>query len=199
MKRVLKWAGYGLGGGTGGDGGPALSAAVAGNNSVACDDSGNTYMAMGSADVIRKVNAAGIISTVAGTGVAGFSGDGGPALAAEMNNVAHIAMYNGSLYVADMYNNRIRRIEFKAPAPTGVMQVNRANVLIFPNPASGVVTISAPVAIRSAVVRSISGEVVATSQVTGNARQAAVDICDLAPGIYHVMINDADAGSFVKQ
>jgi hypothetical protein len=65
-----------------GDGGPATSAAVPRPEGVTVDSAGNLYIGEGRR--IRKVNAAGIISTVAGTGVLGFSGDGGPGASAQI-------------------------------------------------------------------------------------------------------------------
>jgi len=95
-----------------GDGGPATSAETYKPNSVATDMRGNIYFSDGGNSVIRKVNAAGIISTVAGTGVSGFSGDGGPATAAQLYYPAGIALdIYGNLYVADERNDRIREID----------------------------------------------------------------------------------------
>lgn len=192
------FAGYGLGGSTGGDGGPALTAAVAGVTSVACDDSGNAYLAMSSADVIRKVNAAGIISTVAGNGTEGFSGDGGPALSAQMNNVVHITLYNGNLYLVDMYNNRIRRIGLSVPIPSAVGSVSVPVAALYPNPASSLITVKAHASISSLRVMNMQGEL---SDVWPriNGEEATIDVRHLAAGVYRVVVNGSDAGSFVKQ
>jgi len=194
---IEAFAGYGLGGSTGGDGGLALTAAVASCTAVVCDDSGNAYMAMGSADVVRKVNAAGIISTIAGS-TEGFGGDGGPALMASMNNVAHIAMYNGNLYVADMYNNRIRRIGLNESAPTQVLLQSGILADIYPNPADDMVQITSGEPIRSVSVRSVSGANI-NVPFEGAGKQALVDVCNLPAGIYRLVVNGADAGSFLKR
>ena len=64
---------------------------------------------------IRKVDTAGIISTVAGNGTAGFSGDGGPALSASLNNPTGLALDSaGNLYIADTTNLRVRKITMGA-------------------------------------------------------------------------------------
>src|ERR1700744_2066758 len=68
-----------------GDGGPALAASLRNPNRVYVDGAGNIYIADAGNNVIRMVNTTGIISTIAGTGAAGFSGDGGPALSAELS------------------------------------------------------------------------------------------------------------------
>jgi len=91
-----------------GDGGPALSALLDGPMSLAADGHGNVYI--GEPARIRRVDANGIISTIAGTGIAGFSGDGGPATAAQLDWAAALAVdRGGNLYVAS--ENRIRRID----------------------------------------------------------------------------------------
>lgn len=95
-----------------GDGGPATSAELAFPFGVATDASGNIYIADTANDVIRKVNTAGIITTVAGNGTAGYSGDGGPATSAELNTPISAALDTaGNLYIADSANNTIRKVD----------------------------------------------------------------------------------------
>jgi hypothetical protein len=94
-----------------GDGGPATSAQLAWNIGVAADNSGNIYIADHDNDVIRKVNSAGIISTFAGNGTLGFSGDGGPATAAQLYHPAWISIDNlGNFYFTDQNAEIIRKI-----------------------------------------------------------------------------------------
>jgi uncharacterized protein (TIGR03437 family) len=99
-----------------GDGGPATSAGLYFPASVAVSSSGDLYIADYDDYRIRKVSS-GIITTVAGTGVDGFSGDGGPAASAQLSQPAGIALgSNSSVYVADLGNQRIRLLS-PAPAP----------------------------------------------------------------------------------
>lgn len=94
-----------------GDGGPALGASMGGAYGVAVDSAGNRYIADRSNFRIRKVTPAGVISTVAGNGAPGFSGDGGPATSASFGDFYKIAVDAAdNLYVADYGNNRIRKI-----------------------------------------------------------------------------------------
>ncbi len=94
-----------------GDGSNAISAGLQNPEGLAFDAAGNLYIADYSSARIRKVNTLGIISTVAGNGTQGFSGDGGAATAAELNNPARVAFdAAGNLYIADEYNNRIRMV-----------------------------------------------------------------------------------------
>ena len=97
-----------------GDGGPALSAGMYPGN-LALDASGNLYLTDGNR--IRKITSNGVISTLAGNWSEGFSGDDGPASRATFNNPGGLAIdRSGNLYVADSYNNRIRKV-----APDGVI------------------------------------------------------------------------------
>ena len=76
------------------------------------DSAGNLYIADSGNNRIRKVTAgSGIITTIAGNGTAGFSGDNGPAAAAELNDPAAVAVDSaGNVYIADLNNNRIRKV-----------------------------------------------------------------------------------------
>jgi sugar lactone lactonase YvrE len=105
-----------------GDGGPATSAQLDSPTGVAVDASGNLYIADTLNHRIREVSA-GTITTVAGTGTAGYSGDGGPATAAELDQPTALAVDSqGNIYIADTNNNRIREISggnIKTAAGTG--------------------------------------------------------------------------------
>lgn len=98
--------------GFGGDGGPATSAQMNFAYGVAADGAGAIYIVDSANHRVRRVDAAGTIATVAGTGVAGYGGDGGPAVAAQLNEPRGIALdAAGNLYVADLNNHRIRRVD----------------------------------------------------------------------------------------
>ena len=93
-----------------GDGGPATKAALLSPDGVAFDVSGNMYIADAGNQRIRRVDTTGTITTVAGTGAPGFSGDGAAATAATFSNPMAVALdASGALYVVDGDNNRIRR------------------------------------------------------------------------------------------
>ncbi|MEO6060417.1 MAG: RHS repeat-associated core domain-containing protein, partial [Thermoflexales bacterium] len=95
-----------------GDGGPATQAELAVPNSVAVGPDGSVYIAETYHYGVRRVDAAGMITTVAGSGVFGFSGDGGPAISATLNNPYGIAVApDASLFISDLGNNRIRRVD----------------------------------------------------------------------------------------
>jgi sugar lactone lactonase YvrE len=108
--------------GFGGDGGPATSARLAYPEGVAVDGAGNLFIADADNDRIRKVTAAGIISTVAGTGNFGFSGDGGPAASAQLFHPEGVAVdAAGNLFIADTYNARIRKVTFAQQAAFSIV------------------------------------------------------------------------------
>jgi sugar lactone lactonase YvrE len=93
-----------------GDNGPATSAQLYNPSGVVLDSVGNLYIADIGNNRVRKVTN-GVITTVAGTGTPGFSGDNGPATSAQLNSPSGIAVDSlGNLYIADIYNNRIRKV-----------------------------------------------------------------------------------------
>ena len=107
----------------GGDGGPATAAALYAPTAVAIDAAGKIFIADAANNRIRMINTAGIITTIAGNGTAGFSGDGGPAVSAELNNPTGVAVdHAGNVYIADYSNNKIRMID-----PTGTITTFAGN------------------------------------------------------------------------
>jgi sugar lactone lactonase YvrE len=101
-----------------GDGGPALSASFSAPHEIRFDAAGNLFVVERDAHVVRRVDArTRVVSTVAGTGVAGFSGDGGPATAAQLRQPHSIAFgADGNLFVCDIGNQRVRLVNLKTGA-----------------------------------------------------------------------------------
>lgn len=94
-----------------GDGGDATAVQLIGPMGVASDQIGNLYFTEFEGNRVRKVTPAGVISTVAGTGVGGFSGDGGFGHLGQVRAPAGLAIgFDGSLFIADSGNHRIRRV-----------------------------------------------------------------------------------------
>jgi streptogramin lyase len=117
-------AGSGRAGG-GGDGGPALSAEFHQPHEIRFDKVGNLYLADMLNHRIRRVDAkTRVVSTVAGTGKAGFSGDGGPATQAALNNPISIQLNShGDLFICDIGNHRVRKVDMK----TGIITTFAGN------------------------------------------------------------------------
>jgi len=100
-----------------GDGDSAIYAELNYPSGIAIDDSGNIFIADNSNNRIRKINSAGIISTYAGSGILGYTGDGGLADTAELKHPSSVAVDDsGNVYVADYGNNVIRKIN-----PAGII------------------------------------------------------------------------------
>lgn len=105
---ISTFAGNGTAGYSG-DGGQASNACIANPHGLAVDTAGNLYIAGSS--VIRKVTPAGVISTFAGNGTGGFSGDGEQATAAKLSGPVRLSFDNaGNLYIVDNGNRRIRKV-----------------------------------------------------------------------------------------
>jgi len=107
-------AGSGGGSGYSGDGGPAIDATFWGPVGIAVDGSGNLFIVDNSNNVIRKIDTSGIITTVAGNKTLGYgySGDGGPATAAQLNEPYAVAVdLTGNFFIADLGNDVVRRVD----------------------------------------------------------------------------------------
>jgi len=95
-----------------GDGGPAVKAALNGASGVSVDPAGDVYIADSNNNVIRKIDSARTIHTVAGNHAAGFSGDGGAATSASLNDPTNVLAGNaGNFYISDANNWRVRRVD----------------------------------------------------------------------------------------
>ena len=95
-----------------GDGGPATNASLLGPQCVEFDQAGNFFIADTENNVVRKVDAQGIITTVAGNGIEGYSGEGRPATNASLDLPTCLAVdRSGNLYIADNHNHRVRKVD----------------------------------------------------------------------------------------
>ena len=119
---LTRFAGTGTAGYSG-DGGPALQATLKIPAGLLTDDKGNIYIADRENHVVRKVDPKGIITTIAGNGTAGFSGDGGPAVKASFHFPSGLALDSkGNLYISDRSNNRVRVV-----TPKGIVNTYAGN------------------------------------------------------------------------
>ncbi len=119
---IARVAGNGKGGYSG-DGGPAVNAQFNYAQGLAVDTAGNLYVADVNNSRVRKISADGIITTVAGNGNPGYSGDGGPAISAQMNEPFSVTVdRGGNVYIADLGNSRIRMV-----SPAGIMTTVAGN------------------------------------------------------------------------
>jgi gliding motility-associated-like protein len=106
-----------------GDGGPLLSAQFWANSAAIFDQAGNLYISDFACNTVRKVNTSGVITTIAGNGTLGYSGDGGPATSAKMAYPCKVAVDNtGNVYIPDAQNHRIRKV-----SPAGIITTVAGN------------------------------------------------------------------------
>jgi hypothetical protein len=134
-------AGIGLSGYSG-DGGAAIAAKFYNPVTLHVDKVGNIYIADKGNQRIRKINNSGIISTVAGTGISGYSGDGVHATSSNLYNPEGVACdMSGNLYIADFANHRIRKVLFNNE---DTLSINLSS--LSSSPIGSTVTVNATVA-----------------------------------------------------
>ena len=135
-----------------GDDGPATSATLHTPYGMNLDSSGNLYIADSGNNAVRMVSTAGIISTIAGNGTAGYSGDNSAAISATLNNPQGVTIDSqGDVYISDQSNNRVREVS----TPTGSVVFPTTTV----GSTSAVVTIPLEVNTEGTVITGISAPV----------------------------------------
>jgi sugar lactone lactonase YvrE len=201
-KIISSIAGNGTGSYSGASGVPATSEGIC-PGGLAFDTSNNLFIADFLNMRILKVTPTGNIYSVSGTGVAGFSGDGGLADTARLNYPYDVAFDPcGNLYVADANNERIRRITFN---PTcNILRLETANphvlsqVRIYPNPAiNELIITSDEKKICNLALFNIIGQIVfEQSCATASIK---LDISNFPPGVYLIAITDDEQQKIVKK
>jgi sugar lactone lactonase YvrE len=191
--RITTVAGSGTHCGFGGDGGPAANAQLNLPEGVTADASGNLFIADYFNQRVRRVDhATAIISTVAGNGTAGFSGDGGPATGAEINGPVAAAMDSfGNLYVADNGNQRVRRVDHATATISTVAGNGTAGFSGDGGPA-----VRAEIAVPSSVAVDRTGDVLVAD--IGNGRIRRVDATTHTIGTVAGGGNGGDGGPAVE-
>jgi len=186
--------------GDSGDGGAATSASIGSCNAIAFDESGDFYISNGFICSIRKVNSFGIISTVIGDDTCGYSGDGGLAANAKINQgaVCSAVDASGNLYFADCYNNRIRRINYNSTAISNVTNTTQT-IAIYPNPSRNEITITSPDNIEGLKITNMLGQEVEAPTISVNAKKSVINVASLPGGVYFVRVNEVYPAKFVKE
>ena len=168
--------------GNSGNGIPAIDAETRASSKIRVDKNDNVYVLDGYVRRINHLN--GIIEIVAGTASSGFSGDGGPALQAQLHNpVSVFADQNGDLLIADQLNYRIRKI-------TGVVSINDpkspSDFVLYPNPSNGVVYIASSESVKKVEARNITGQLVAVLKLIDNPTR--LDLSNQPSGVYIISV-----------
>lgn len=172
-----------------GDGGPATSAALQQPNSVFLSKKGNLYISDFGNNVIRMVTPGGTIYTVAGSGMYGYSGDGGWATVATFLGPLAVCTDDSEyLYIADGGNSAIRKV---TPGPLGVKNVVADNrVSVYPNPSAGIVYVHASIdGETSLIVYNTSGQVILVIPISSV--NTELDLTSYPTGVYYISVRSA--------
>jgi trimeric autotransporter adhesin len=183
-------AGNGVGGYSG-DGGPATAAEIYDVSAVAIDEHGNLFISDYYDSRIRKVDTNGIITSLTGTGIAGYGGDCGPATAGEINYPEGVAVdKRGNVYIADFINHRVRKITDSAfcPLTAGIMNKMAAIINVYPNPSNGQFTIQVDATETNGAIEvyNVMGEKVYGCII--NNRETVIDLRGMPGSFFYVNV-----------
>jgi sugar lactone lactonase YvrE len=167
-----------------GDGGLAVHASLNSPSGISIDNSDNIYISDYENGVIRKFSSSsGNISTVAGNGTVGFSGDGGPATNAQLFASHVLIGKDGNMLIADYQNNRIRKVQYNL----GVKDLAEDKLKIYPNPSSGIFTIETGKPNQySLTISNLLGQQVYQAAITNPS--TIVDLSKEAAGVYIIQV-----------
>jgi sugar lactone lactonase YvrE len=169
-----------------GDGGQATAATISGPAAICLDSFNNLYISDWGNSRIRKVNSSGIISTIVGTGIYGFSGDGGQATAAKIFAPDGLSVdVSGNLYFADNGNNRIRKVTNVSQSDISTFNITN-QIKIYPNPAQNNFTVEVSTSEKQILnIVDVTGKLVLTQTIQG---KTTIDVSNLNAGVYNVSI-----------
>ncbi len=167
-----------------GDGAAATLAQLNYPSGVAVDAAGNLYIVDYLNSRTRQVNTGGIISTFAGTGVAGYSGDGAAATLAQVNRPLGLALdAAGTVYIADYNNHRIRTVS----GAIGMDEPYIKNeVIIYPTPTNNYININSSSELNSIAIYNSLGEIVLQTKTKNTQEQ--IDVSKLPQGFYTILV-----------
>jgi hypothetical protein len=184
-----------------GDGGPAKAAQLFHPMDVTLDPLGNLYIADEGNNVIRKIDTNGIITTVAGINTPGYNGDSISADSAQLHTPCGITTDKfGNLYIADTYNQRIRKVTFNTDTvvASGLsQQLTIPPSFIYPNPTHGLINITSQSFISNVVIKNIAGQSIYLKHINRQ-KSFQLDISDLPDGIYFICLDNAYLQKIIK-
>ena len=168
---------------------------------VTFDINNRMFVSDGYSNRVRMVDSVGIIHTVAGTGISGFSGDGGPATAAQFYTPSGIEYYCGNIYIADAQNHRVRKIAYNISPDCPTLSISNPVIEsvfnVFPNPVTTNLTITSTNVITNVSISNIIGQTVYSNYY--HREEVQVNIADLPKGIYFIKVNGTEVRKFVKE
>ena len=183
-------AGNGIVGYTG-DGGLATAAQLNHPTAVTIDTLGNLYIADGENNCVRKVNTAGIINTIVGNNIQGYSGDGGLSTAAELNLPWGMVFdTNGNLYIVDSQNLCVRKVTNAEQASIETFNTQHSSFQIYPNPNNGSFIIETNLTSKQTLqVYDVNGKFVLSQTING---KNSIDISNINAGVYNISLLSSD-------
>jgi len=193
--------------GYGGDGGMADTSELNYPQDIYIDTLGNIFITDEGNERIRKINLSGIISTIAGNGQYGYSGDGGLPTSAELEGPMGISLdIYGNVFFADQVNERIREVVYKG-YPLAINDIRgNVNINIYPNPTNKFLNIISTEGLHTGLatlsIMDITGREIISGQWSVVSGQWSVDVSSLSAGIYFINIKTKDlyvTKKFIKQ
>lgn len=165
-----------------GDGGLATAATLDGPSGIAVDAWGNIYFSDKNNHVIRKIDNSGIITTIAGIGTSGFSGDNGPAISAELYRPGKLTIDPlGNIYFADERNNRVRKL---TPSNLGTTPQHKASFKVYPNPVNHELTLESDGNIETIEIYDAVGRLMQNTQPLSGV--VKIDLSSYTNGTYFI-------------
>ena len=168
---------------------------------ISVDDSGNIYNSDYGNSRIEKIDTFGIIHTIAGTGISGFSGDGSIATLAKISFPENVVLDKcNNVYICDFNNRRVRKITYRASCDpsleTNVISPNQSP-LVYPNPVTDVLHINTTNGIyQTLTITNSIGQVMLQQYIT--AAETAIPVSKLPAGIYYISLRGS-AGVVVNK
>ena len=177
-----------------GDGGQATNAELDNIDAMVFDNAGNLFIADASNNVVRKISTAGIITTIVGNGygagaaTGGYSGDGGPATAAELFYPKGLTFdAQGNLYIGDYENNVIRKVSNVGSMGIAQVRMQNAECRMWPNPTSTILNVECRIQNEKAEVQimDVLGNVIIST------KEKEIDVSSLTNGVYFIRVGSA--------
>src|SRR6185437_6295427 len=154
------------------------------------DGAGNLFIACGKY-VVRMVNTAGIISTVAGDTIYGYTGDGGPATAAELEEPVGLTVAANNLYIVDYQSGTVRVVTNVAQAGIPAYNTQNSIIKIYPNPANNKIIIDETNVVEVKFFDVLGNEITTT-------KQNQIDVSNLPNGVYFIQVQTSTGISTQK-